>query len=107
MNLGQSIWDRLTRVVLALIVLASALGIALWYRPVVQENQRMRQEKLELERRIEKEVETTKKLEASLHALQDAATVERLARERLSYARPGENVIHFETPATNNPAAQP
>lgn len=26
--------------------------------------------------------------------------VERLARERLSYAKPGENVIHFEPPAS-------
>jgi cell division protein FtsB len=25
--------------------------------------------------------------------------VERLAREKLSYAKPGENVIHFEPPA--------
>jgi cell division protein FtsB len=101
MNAGQSIWDKLSRLALALLVLAAVMGIALWYEPVVRENQRMREQKLALERKIGKEVETSKKLDASLRAMQDPITVERLARERLSYARPGEDVIHFEAPLTN------
>jgi cell division protein FtsB len=105
MNLGESIWDKLTRLLLALVVVAAVLAIALWYRPVIQENQRMREHKLELERKIARETETAKKLDASLHALQDPRTVERLARERLSYAKAGEDVIHFDPPpATNTPA---
>jgi cell division protein FtsB len=100
MNL--SIWDKLTRLVLILVVVAAILGIALWYRPVLQENQKMREEKLELERKIARETETSKKLEAALRALQDPKTVERLARERLSYAKPGEDVIHFDPPAVTN-----
>jgi cell division protein FtsB len=37
--------------------------------------------------------------------MQDPKTVERLARERLSYAKPGEDVILFESPLpTNSPA---
>ena len=99
---AQSIWDKLTRVVLFLLLVAAVLGIFLWYRPVIEENRRMRQDKLELDKKIEKEAETAKKLDGSLKALQDPKTVERLARERLSYAKPGENVIHFESPATNN-----
>jgi len=106
MNPGESIWDKLTRLVLSLVVAAALLGIALWYRPVIQENQRMREQKLELDRKIAVETETARKLDASLHALQDPKTVERLARERLSYAKPGEDVIHFDPPAqTNAPAA--
>jgi cell division protein FtsB len=84
------------------VVLAAILGIALWYRPVIKENQRMREEKLELDRKIAVETETARKLDASLHALQDPKTVERLARERLSYAKPGEDVIHFDPPAQTN-----
>ena len=105
MNLGESIWDKLTRLVLGLVVAAAILGIALWYQPVINTNRAMRARKLGLEQKIAAETETARKLEASLRAMQDPKTVERLARERLSYARPGEEVILFEPPAaTNNPA---
>jgi cell division protein FtsB len=58
----------------------------------------MRREKLELEKKIDRELETARKLDAELRALQNPMTVERLARERLSYAKPGEDVIHFDPP---------
>ena len=104
MNLGESIWDKLTRLVLGLVVAAAILGIALWYQPVINTNRAMRARKLELEQKITAETETARKLEAALRAMQDPRTVERLARERLSYAKPGEEVILFEPSApTNNP----
>jgi cell division protein FtsB len=103
MNTGQSIWDKLFRLVLALLVLAGLLGIFLWYQPVIQENQRMRRDKLELEKKIDKELEAARKLDADLRALQNPATIERLARERLSYAKPGEDVIHFDPPPGVSP----
>jgi cell division protein FtsB len=98
MNAGQSIWDKLFRLVLALLVIAGMMGIFLWYQPVIQENQRLRRDELELEGKIEKEAATARKLEADVRALQNPTTIERLARERLSYAKPGENVIHFDPP---------
>jgi cell division protein FtsB len=98
-NVGESIWDKLFRVVLTLLVIAAVLGVCLWYQPVIQQNQRMRQEKLALDVSIEKENETARRLDVALRALQNPATVERLARERLSYAKPGEDVIHFDPPA--------
>ena len=104
MSLGVSIWDKLTRLVLGLVVLAVLLGLALWYEPVINANRGMWARKLELEHRIVAETETARKLEAALHAMQDPRTVERLARERLSYAKPGEDVILFEPAApANNP----
>jgi cell division protein FtsB len=106
MNLGESIWDKLTHLVLGLVVVAVMLGIALWYQPVINTNRGMRARKLELEQKIAAETETARKLDAALHAMQDPKTVERLARERLSYAKPGEDVILFEPPApANDPAA--
>jgi cell division protein FtsB len=36
----------------------------------------------------------------------DPKAVERLARERLGYAKPGETVIRFEAPITNGVARQ-
>jgi cell division protein FtsB len=110
MNLGLSIWDKLTRLVLGLVVAAAVLGIALWYQPVINKNRAMRARKLELEQKIAVESETARRLEAALRAMQDPKTVERLARERLSYAKPGEEVILFEPPATTNhppPSALP
>ncbi|MGI8967360.1 MAG: FtsB family cell division protein [Limisphaerales bacterium] len=87
------------------LIFALALVVVfLWYTPVIQQNERMRQERLELDKKIEKETESAKKLDASLRALQDPRTVERLARENLNYAKPGEIVIHFKTPATNDPS---
>jgi cell division protein FtsB len=98
MNVGQSIWDKLFRLVLALLVIAAVLAIFLWYQPVIQENERMREEKLTLDMKIDKENEASRKLDAALRALQNPTTVERLARERLSYAKTGEDVIHFDPP---------
>jgi cell division protein FtsB len=99
-NVTDSIWDKLTRVILALLVVAGVLGIAVWYAPVVQENQRMREEKFELDTKIDQETKTAKKLETQLRSFENPALektlVERLARERLSYAKPGEFVIRFE-----------
>jgi cell division protein FtsB len=57
-----------------------------------------------LEQKIAAETETARQLEAALRAMQDPRTVERLARERLSYAKPGEDVILFEPPV---PAYRP
>jgi cell division protein FtsB len=97
-NLGQNIWDKLFRVVLTLLVIAAVLVIFLWYEPVIELNQRMRQDKLALDVNIQKETETARKLDTALRALQNPTTIERLARERLSYAKPGEDVIHFDPP---------
>jgi cell division protein FtsB len=89
-------------VILALLVVAGILGIAVWYEPVVQENQRMREEKFELDQKIAQENNVAKQLDTQLHSFEDPALertlVERLARERLSYAKAGEIVIHFESP---------
>ena len=54
----------------------------------------------------EEEDEAGKQLKTSIDALKrDPKTVERLARETLGYAKPGETVIRFEEPSTNNTAA--
>ncbi len=98
----MNIWEKLTRVVIFLIVAAALLGGALWYAPLLKQNERMRKQKLELDKKITREQEVQKKLETQTRSLQDSRTVERLAREKLSYAKPGEIVIRFEEPETNH-----
>jgi cell division protein FtsB len=64
----------------------------------------MQRENLRLERELQKEKEKSRQLQADIDALRnDPQTVERLTREKLGYARPGETVVRFEPPATNAP----
>lgn len=102
MNVDLGIWSKLTKIVVALVVIAVLLLIGMCYLPLIQENARMRAENLKLEEQLQKETERSKSLQAQIDALtHDPQTVERLAREKLGYAKPGETVIHFET---NTPA---
>jgi cell division protein FtsB len=93
------IWQRLTHLVIALIVLACLLGVFFWYLPVFQHNERLREQILVLEKQVLIEEQKQKILQAAIHHLrEDPKTVERLAREKLGYAKPGETIIFFEPP---------
>ncbi len=106
MNVNLGIWDKLMRLVLTLLSLvlslAALLAVYFWYAPVVRENERLRKENLALDAKIATEQQTAKQLKAAVDSVQnDPRTVERLARERLGFARTNETVIRFETPAKN------
>jgi len=103
MNVDLGIWGKLTRGVIFLLFLAGLLGVAVWYLPLINQNERMRKQILRLDTRIQKEDETAKQLKTSIDALRsDPKAVERLARERLGYAKAGETVIRFDEPVTNS-----
>lgn len=98
MNLG--IWGALTKIVVGLVVIAVLLLIGMCYLPLINQNQRMRAENLRLETELKKESDKSKQLQAQIDMLQnDPKTTERLAREKLGYARPDETVVRFETNA--------
>lgn len=102
MNVDLGIWAKLTRVVIFLLFIAGLMMVAVWYLPLIKQNERMRKHILGLDARIQREEETARRLRTSIETLRhDPKTVERLARERLGYAKPGETVIRFEAPATN------
>ncbi|MBI2926858.1 MAG: septum formation initiator family protein [Verrucomicrobia bacterium] len=108
MNVDLSIWGKLSRIVVFLLVVAGVLAVAVWYYPVIKHNERLRQENLKLDVQIQQEEETARQLKVSLDALRnDPKTVERLAREKLGYAKPGETVIRFEAPTTNVAGVRP
>jgi cell division protein FtsB len=101
-DVDLGIWSKLTKVVVGLVVLAVLLLIGMCYLPLIQENERMRADNLRLETELQKEMENSRQLQAQIDALQnDPKTVERLAREKLGYAKPDETVVRFEAPATN------
>ena len=104
MNVDLGIWDKLTRMVVFLLFLAFLLAVGIWYLPLIRQNERMRKEILRLDTQLDKAKEAEKQLRTSIEALNhDPKAVERLARERLGYAKPGETVIRFEAlPPTNS-----
>lgn len=107
MKVDLGIWNKLTRLVIALLVIAVLLAIAGWYLPLIRQNERMRKEVQRLDTQTRKENEAARQLKASIDALRnDPKAVERLAREQLGYAKPGETVVHFEPAGTNRGTAK-
>jgi cell division protein FtsB len=99
-NVNLGIWGALTKIVVGLVVIAVLLLIGMCYLPLINQNQRMRAENLRLETELKKESDKSKQLQAQIDMLQnDPKTTERLAREKLGYARPDETVVRFETNA--------
>ena len=102
MNVNLGIWKILTRVVVFLLFVAVLLGVGVWYLPLIKQNERMRKRILGLGTKIQKEEEDGRQLKTWIDVLhRDPKAVERLARETLGYAKPGETVIRFEAPLTN------
>lgn len=105
MNVDLGIWSKLTKVAVGLVVLAVLLLIGMCYLPLIQENARMRAQILKLNQQLDSETNQLNQIEAQIDALRnDPKTIERLAREKLGYAKPDEIVVRFEAPATNTPA---
>jgi len=103
MNVDLGIWSKLNRLVVFLLYLAGLIAVALWYLPLIQHNERLRKEILRLETQIQAGETANRQLKSSVEALRaDSKTVERLGRERYGLAKPGETVIRFEAPSTNN-----
>jgi cell division protein FtsB len=101
-NVDLGIWSKLTKAVVALVVVAVLLLIGMCYLPLIDENERMRRQIMHLDAQLQQQEEISKQLRMEVDTLRnDPKTVERLAREKLGYAKPDETVIHFES--TNGP----
>jgi len=96
MNVDLGIWDRLGKLVVLLLVIAGFVAVGVWYLPLIEQNEKMRKQLIVLEDQIRGEEARAKHLKTALDAMRDPRSVERMARERLSFSRPGETVIRFE-----------
>lgn len=97
---ATTLWNRLSGLVLVLLLAAGALAVGLWYWPEIRRNELLQAERLELERQLADARTRGAALREQLRALTEhPAAMERLIRERLGLARPGEWVVHFEPPA--------
>jgi cell division protein FtsB len=107
MRVDLGIWDRLSRLIILLLIVAAVLGVGLWYLPLIQENEKLRKRILLLESQVEQEQRRSRELTAEIDSYNNPRMVERRAREQLNLARPDEYVIRFEEPTpTNNPASR-
>jgi cell division protein FtsB len=96
------IWGKLTQAVIALVAVAILLLIGMTYLPLIQQNENYRREINQLDKEIQTQAEISQALKNEIDALKnDPKTVERLAREKLRYARPDETIVHFDSPVTN------
>lgn len=104
MKVDLGIWSKLSQAVVVLVALAVLVFIILAYQKPIQQNERMRREILRLDTELQKQDAISKQLRADIDALRnDPATVERLAREKLGYAKADETVVRFETNSTAAP----
>ena len=90
-------WDKLSKVTLFLLVVALLLFAFLQYLPLIRTNQNYRKELLAVDARVAEQGRLERQLRASIESLQnDPKAIERLAREKLGWARTNEMVIRFE-----------
>ena len=99
MRVKPGIRDKLKKTLVILLFVAGGLNAFFWYLPLIRQNQRYRKEILELDVKLADEERLAKHLKASTDALlRDPNMLERLAREKLGFARTNETVIRFEPP---------
>ncbi len=110
MNVEDSIWDKLTRVVIGLLLLAFLVAVGVWYLPLIRQNEAMRREVMRLDEELKKSNAEKRQLNVAVDSLNnDPKAITRLAREKFGYAKPGETVIRFEdnsSPATTTTPAR-
>ncbi|MCU0770900.1 MAG: septum formation initiator family protein [Verrucomicrobia bacterium] len=107
MNPETGIWNKLTRIVIFLIIVAGLIVLGRWYLPLIQQNERMRREIHRLEGELEAEREQSRQLQQEMDLLtKDTAALEREVRSRLGLARPGETVIRFDAEGGTNASRQ-
>ena len=98
-NVNLGIWDKLTKLAIFCLFVLGVVCVAVWYLPLINQNERMRQDLLKQETKIKAEQERGQLLRAAVEAARsNPKTIERMARANLGYAKPGEIVIRFEEP---------
>ncbi|HRT04637.1 MAG TPA: septum formation initiator family protein [Kiritimatiellia bacterium] len=92
----MNVWKFIQRICLIAIV-ALIVGIVLrLYLPKIEEQKRLRAQAESLRQDIQREAEQLRQLKRKQEKLQeDPRFVEKIAREDLNYAKPGETIFRF------------
>jgi cell division protein FtsB len=98
-NVNLGIWDKLTKLAIFCLFILGFVAVAVWYLPLIRQNERMRSDLLKWQTRVQTEQDRERDLRNQLEAAKsNPKTIERFARAKLGYAKPGETVIRFEEP---------
>lgn len=103
--MGATVWTWITKGSLVTLVALAAVGVVSLFVPRVQELRRLQRREAEVRHEKELEEEMLRRLRRQQERLQtDPAYLERVARDELGYAKPGETIFRFvdegETPTT-------
>ena len=99
-NVNLGIWDKLTKLAIFCLFALGLVAVAVWYLPLIRQNEHMRQDLLRIETKIKAEQDRERSIKVALEAARtNPKTIERLIRANLGYAKPGEIVVRFESPA--------
>ncbi len=99
-NVNLGIWDKLTKLTIFCLFALGVVAVAVWYLPLIRQNESMRQDLFKLQSKIKTEQERERTIKVALDAARtNPKTIERLIRANLGYAKPGEIVVRFESPA--------
>jgi cell division protein FtsB len=102
---AETVWGRLNRLLVFLLFVSATVLVGVWYLPLIRVNESLQREQFRLEQEVRLEQDKMRQKRAAIEALHNnPKTIERLAREKLGLARPGETVAHFVGPAA--PGAQ-
>lgn len=93
----MNVWKFIQRLCLIAIV-GLVVGIVLrLYLPKIEEQKRLRAQTEALRQDIQREAEQLRQLKRKQEKLQEDPTfVEKIAREDLNYAKPGETIFRFK-----------
>jgi len=91
-------WDKLSKLILLLLLVALLVfAVFRYFLPLIRTNQNYRKELLACDARVAEQERLGRQLRASMESLQnDPKAIERLAREKLGWAKTNEMVIRFE-----------
>lgn len=96
------IWNKLTGIVIIMIIIAGLIALGSRYLPLIQRNERMRREIHRLETELVIERETARQLQHEIDLLtRDQAARKREIRSSLGLAREDEIIIRFDPETTN------
>lgn len=95
----ESLWHRLNRLVLGLVVLAALIGIACLFLPLLNDRKDQATRVEALQGKIEEQRRDLQRREREVRLLQnDPEYIELMARDRLEQMKPGETIFRLDAP---------
>lgn len=108
---GGNIWATLVPIIQGAIVVGLLAVVGLFFLPVIQQENRYKDEIAQKQREIASALDEQAQLKLETeHMKNDPAYVEHIARDQLNMGKPGETIIRFDryqavAPASNPPHA--